>query len=247
MVGPTRGRKRLGIIGGTSLVERARDLEMERLDVETPYGDPSSPLMVGSWGGAEVAMLVRHGLDHDIPPHRINHRANIQAMVAAGVGRLVLVASVGSLRPGLRPPMVMLMSDFVSPFDVPTFHDDRIVHITPTLSEPMRHALSEAATEVGVTVIDGGVYVQTRGPRLETRAEVRALAPWGDVVGMTLASEATLALERGLEVAGICSVDNLAHGISATPLEYEDIKRNAASNWRSIERVLRAAAARLRD
>jgi 5'-methylthioadenosine phosphorylase len=242
MVEQSRGRKRLGIIGGTSLVERARQLELEPLEVETPFGDPSSPLMVGSWGDAEVAMLVRHGLDHDIPPHRVNHRANVQAMVAAGAGRLVLVASVGSLRADVRPPAVMLLSDFMSPFDVTTFHDDRIVHITPELSEPMRRALREAADALGVAVIDGGVYVQTHGPRLETRAEVRALASWGDVVGMTLASEATLALERGMEVAGICSVDNLAHGISEMPLEYEDIIRNAASNWQNIERVLRAAA-----
>ncbi len=226
-------------------MERARGLELERLDVETPFGDPSSPLMVGPWGGAEVAMLVRHGLDHDIPPHRVNHRANVQALAAAGVERLVLVASVGSLRPSLRPPAVMLLSDFASPFDVPTFHDDRIVHITPVLSERMRRALREGADAEGVTVVDGGVYVQMRGPRLETRAEVRALAAWGDVVGMTLASEATLALERGMEVAGICSVDNLAHGISETPVEYDEIKRNAAGNWQNIERVLRAAATRL--
>lgn len=245
MVGPASERRRLGIIGGTSLVERAQGLELERLEVETPFGDPSSPLMVGTWGGAEVAVLVRHGLGHDIPPHRINHRANVQALHAAGARKAVLVSSVGALRLEMRPPAVMLLSDFVSFHDVPTFHDDRIEHITPALSERMREVLRTAAAAEGVPVVDGGIYVQTRGPRLETRAEVRALSAWGDVVGMTLASEATLALERGMEVAGVCSVDNLAHGIGGAGLDYHDIVRNAKDNWERIERVLRAAAPRL--
>lgn len=238
-------RRRIGIIGGTSLVERAKGLELERHDVETHWGAPSSPLMTGLWGGAEVAVLVRHGLDHDIPPHRVNHRANVSALHAAGARKTVLVASVGSLRRDIAVPAVMLLGDFVGPFDVPTFFDDEIVHITPALSEPMRRALWEAAKREGVPVIDGGTYVQTRGPRLETKAEVRALAGWGDVVGMTLASEATLCLERGMEVAGVCSVDNLAHGIGDHVLEYKEIVGNAARNWELIERVLRAAASKL--
>ena len=237
--------RRIGIIGGTSLVERASGLDLERLEVETPFGHPSSPLHVGQWGDGEVVLLVRHGLDHDIPPHRINHRANIRALRSAGVNRLVLVASAGSMREDIPPPSVVLADDFASPFIIPTYHDDRIGHITPALSDPMREVLASVAAEEVIPVINGGVYVQTRGPRLETRAEVRTLMSWGDLLGMTMASEATLALETGMEVAAICSVDNMAHGLGGEPLKFEAIMANAASNWERIERLLRAAVSRL--
>ncbi|UCC92389.1 MAG: MTAP family purine nucleoside phosphorylase [Thermoplasmata archaeon] len=237
--------RRIGIIGGTSLVERAKGLELERLEVETPFGHPSSPLHVGMWGEGEVALLVRHGLDHDVPPHRLNHRANVHALRSAGVKKLILVASAGSMREGIEPPTVVLVDDFSSPFTIPTFYDDEIGHIAPVLSDDMRSTLVVVAAEEGIPVLDGAVYVQTRGPRLETRAEVRALKAWGDLLGMTVASEATLAMEIGMEVAVICSVDNMAHGMGTEPLEFETIMANAASNWKSIERLLRAAAGRL--
>jgi 5'-methylthioadenosine phosphorylase len=236
--------QRIGVIGGTSLVERAHQLELERLEVETPFGHPSSPLHVGSWGDGEVALLVRHGLDHDIPPHRLNHRANVHALRSAGVRKLVLVASAGSMREDIKPPSVVLVDDFVSPFTIPTYFDDRIGHITPVLSEAMRSTLVVVAAEEGIPVEDGGIYVQTRGPRLETQAEVRALRAWGDLLGMTVASEATLALEIGMEVAAICSVDNMAHGLGGEPLEFETIMANAGQNWERIETLLRAAVSR---
>ena len=237
--------QRIGVIGGTNLVTRARDLEMEQLSVETRFGTPSSPLLLGQWTGREVALLVRHGLGHNIPPHRINHHANVEAMRSSGVRELVVIASAGSLREDLAPPSVVLADDFASPSAIPTFHDDRIEHITPRLSDRMRGVLTSTANAEGIDVIDGGTYVQTSGPRLETRAEVRALRSWGDVVGMTMASEATLALERGVEVSSICSVDNMAHGLGDAPLEFEAIMANAASNWQIIERLLLAAMPKL--
>jgi 5'-methylthioadenosine phosphorylase len=139
---------------------------------------------------------------------------------------------------------VVLADDFASPFTVPTYYDDRIGHITPALSDRMREVMTTVAEEEGIPVINGGVYVQTRGPRLETRAEVRALMSWGDLLGMTIASEATLAMEIGMEVAAICSVDNMAHGLGGGPLEFPAIMANAASNWERIERLLRAAVSR---
>jgi 5'-methylthioadenosine phosphorylase len=239
------GGGRIGIIGGTNLVEHAEGLGLERLEVETPFGPPSSPLMVGSWEGKGITLLVRHGLERDRPPHRINHRANIKALSSAGVDRLVLVASGGSLRPDVTPPAIMVLDDFMSPFEVPTFFDDRITHITPVLSPALHQVLCETAKDEGIEVVCGGTYVQTRGPRLETKAEIRMMRDWGDVVGMTLASEATLAMEQGMEVAGICSVDNLAHGIAERSIKFDEIMKLAAENWKTIERLLRAALPRL--
>jgi 5'-methylthioadenosine phosphorylase len=236
---------RIGIIGGTNLVTRVKELDMEHVTVETPYGEPSSPLLVGPWGGAEVALLVRHGLDHTIPPHRINHHANIDALRSAGVEKLVLIASAGSLSKHVKPPTIMVLTDFVSPFNVPTYFDDRIEHIAPVMSERMRSLFTMIAAEKGIKVMHEGVYVQMNGPRLETRAEIRMISEWGDVVGMTLASEATLALERGMKVAALASVDNMAHGLTEEPLEFETIKANATENWYRIEGLLAAVLPKL--
>ncbi len=237
--------RRIGIIGGTSLVKRAGELDLELIQVETPYGHPSSPLHLGEWGGRPVALLVRHGLDHDIPPHVLNHRANVEAMLSAGVEKLVLIASAGSLREDLKPPTVVLLDDYASPFSSATFFDDSIVHVTPTLSDRMRGVLAQVAAEDGIELVNGGTYVQTLGPRLETRAEVRALRSWGDVVGMSLASEASLAIERDMEVTGMSSVDNMAHGLGDAPLEFETILANATRNWNTMERILMQAVPRL--
>jgi 5'-methylthioadenosine phosphorylase len=237
--------RRIGIIGGTSLVKRAGELDLELVQVETPYGHPSSPLHLGEWGGRPVALLVRHGLDHDIPPHMLNNRANVEAMLSAGVKKLVLIASAGSLREDLKPPTVVLVDDYASPFSSATFFDDCVVHITPALSESMRGVLSEVASEEGIEVVNGGTYVQTLGPRLETRAEVKSLRSWGDVVGMTMASEASLAIERDIEVAAMISVDNMANGLGDAPLEFETILANATRNWMTMERILMRAVPRL--
>ena len=218
---------------------------MERVTVETPYGEPSSPLLVGTWGGREVALLVRHGLEHTIPPHRLNHHANIEALRSAGVEKLVLIASAGSLNKHIRPPTIVVLTDFVSPFSVPTFFDDRIEHVTPVLSERLRSLFTMIAAEKGIKVMHEGVYVQMNGPRLETRAEIRMISRWGDVVGMTLASEATLALERGLKVAALASVDDMAHGLEEAPLDFETIKANASENWYRIEGLLAAVLPKL--
>jgi len=236
---------RVGVIGGTNLISRARELDMEHLYVETPYGKPSSPLLVGEWGGREVALVVRHGLEHTIPPHRLNHKANIEALRAAGVAKVVLVASAGSLDKHLRPPAIVLIDDFVSPFSIPTYYDNAVMHVTPVMSERMRSLFSMIAAEQGIHVKHEGTYVQMQGPRLETRAEIRMIRDWGDVVGMTLASEATLAMEREMEVAAVASVDNLAHGLSEEPLDFEVIKANAAENWYNIERLMVAVIPKL--
>ena len=84
----------------------------------------------------------------------------------------------------------------------------------------------------------GGIYVQTTGPRLETRAEIKMLKRFGDIVGMTLASEATLALELEVPYASICSIDNYCHGIQATPLTMDRIFENVTKNLRTIESIL---------
>ncbi len=227
---------RLGIIGGSSLSKSSPFAVTREEEIETPYGPPSSDMELGD----RVAFLRRHGADYRIPPHRVNHRANIWALKETGVSVVVGASSVGSLQVETAPGSLVVPDDYISLAVIPTFFDDEVRHITPALDRGLRKQLVDAATKRGAPVSDGGVYVQTRGPRLETKAEIRLLQRFGDVVGMTMAAEATLAQELGLPYASLCSVDNYAHGITKEPLAFEDIRRTQESNMRVIRGVLQA-------
>jgi 5'-methylthioadenosine phosphorylase len=199
----------LGIIGGTSILFcDLPDLEKKR--VYTPYGP--AELHTG-----EVILLMRH--QDGIPPHRINHRAHLSALALAGADRVVSIGSVGSLQPEIPPGSSLIPDDYIAISSVPTIHDHAIAHIRPEISPGLREDLASVVPEAR----SGGVYVQTRGPRIETMAEVRMLSRVADVVGMTLASEATLALELGLDFAALCTVDNYAHGIGGEVPSWERI------------------------
>ena len=226
---------RLGIIGGSGLSQANLFAGAESREMETPHGPPSGPLEIG-----EVAFLARHGTDHRIPPHRINHRANLWAMKEAGVPAIVATSSSGSLHPEIAPGTLVVPDDYVSFCAIPTYFNDEVRHITPSLDEALRARLIKAARHQGARVQDGGVYVQTQGPRLETKAEIRVLRRFGDVVGMTMAAEATLAQELDLPYASLCTVDNYAHGVAKESPTFEAIRRTQESNIAVLQEVLKA-------
>jgi 5'-methylthioadenosine phosphorylase len=199
----------LGIIGGTSLLFSALP-ELEKRRVDTPYGN--AELLCG-----DIVMLMRH--QHGIPPHRINYRANLAALAIEGVDRVIAFGSSGSLKQEIAPGSLLIPADYISVTDVPSIHEHAIRHVHPALSRELAGDLSRLVPDARA----GGIYVQTRGPRIETVAEVLALARIADIVGMTLASEATLACELGMEFAAICTVDNYANGLGGEGLTYEHI------------------------
>src|SRR2546427_2319589 len=134
--------------------------------------------------------------------------------------------------------MLAVPHDFLCLWDLPTFHDDKVVHTTPALDERMRTAILAVAKQERVATRARAVYAQTRGPRLETKAEIRLLRDYADVVGMTMASEATLAAEIGLKYASVCTVDNYAHGVTPAPLSYDAIVRAQRRNVKTISRLM---------
>src|SRR5216110_3569421 len=220
----------IGIIGGSALGD-AFELEDEQAKfLVTPHGAPSDPPRVGMHAGVQVAFLPRHGKDHRIPPHKLNHRANLWALKEIGATYVIGTSSTGSLKKAIRPGSFVVPDDFVGFWDIPTYYDDRVVHSTPSLDASLRAALSEAAKDAKAVVQDRGVYVQTTGPRLETRAEIAFFKKIGDVVGMTMASEATLASELGLPYASLCTVDNFCNGIVDEPLTFEKIRETQRQN-----------------
>src|SRR5437879_3099236 len=220
----------VGIIGGSALGD-AFELEEEQARIiVTPHGAPGDPPRVGMHAGVQVAFLPRHGKDHRIPPHKLNHRANLWALKEIGATHVIGTSSTGSLKKAIRPGSFVVPDDFVGFWDIPTYYDDRVVHSTPSLDASLRAALSEAATDAKAVVRDRGTYVQTTGPRLETRAEIAFFKSIGDVVGMTMASEATLASELGIPYRSLCTVDNFAHGIVNEPLTFDKIRETQRAN-----------------
>ena len=228
----------VGLIGGSGL-QRATGVEGPEAKVlDTPYGTPSDPPLVGHHGGTTVIFLARHGAQHRIPPHRVNHRANLWALKELGATMVFATASTGSLKKTIRPGAFVVPDDYVSFWNVPTFHDDEVVHATPGLDAGLRDLLVTSGQAAGASIRGRGVYVQTSGPRLETPAEVRHFATLGDIVGMTIASEATLASELRLRYAAVCSVDNYANGIVEVPLTFDQIRATQARNQEALVRLV---------
>jgi 5'-methylthioadenosine phosphorylase len=226
----------IGIIGGTILIERRALDAPELRDIATPHGP--AEVDVGELSGVPVALVQRHGRRRDRPPHTINHPANLSALQALGITRVIGLGSTGCLRADLELPALMVPHDYINFFEATVFHD-RLVHVTPGFDEDLRRLLIEEARALGqLPVLDRGVYFQQRGPRLDTRAEVAFMATVADCVGMTVASEATVARELGLGYAALCTLDNYGHGIRDRPVDQSEIQANASRNASACLEVL---------
>ncbi|MBA7516178.1 S-methyl-5'-thioinosine phosphorylase [subsurface metagenome] len=223
----------LGIIGGTSLFDTKVLEGAKEREVETKYGT------VYLLSTADVVFIPRHGKDRNIPPHRINHKANMAAFKQLGVEKIVGATSAGSLKLDIKPRSLIVPHDYISLCSIPSFYDDELVHVTPCLDEGLRKSILKVAKDSGIDTVEKGVYFQTVGPRLETRAEINFIKNYADVIGMSMASEATLAKELGLRYANVSTVDNYAHGIIAEEeLDYKKIVDAASKSMADLEKVL---------
>ncbi len=210
----------LAIIGGSGLTPLANLNVSRREVVRTPYGEPSGALTFGSVAGCEVVFLARHGYGHTIPPHQVNYRANIWALHAQGVKNVIAVAAVGGIRSDLAPGALVVPDQIIDYTHgrAGTFFtggDSGVRHIdfTQPYCQTLRAACLAAGRQAGETLLDGGVYAATQGPRLETAAEIDRLERDGaDMVGMTGMPEAALASEIGLCYATLAVVANRAAG-----------------------------------
>ncbi len=226
----------LGIIGGTNFLAESLFLfeRVEEREIVTEYG--SVPVVLKD---EEIAFIQRHGRHHNIPPHRVNHHANMLAFKQLGIEKVIGVTSAGSLKMEIKPGCIVVPHDFISLCNIPTYYDDRLVHVTPKLDEGLRHTIIKVARDLAIDVVDHGIYFQTVGPRLETKAEIAMIRKFADIVGMNMASEATLACELGIKYANISTIDNYAHGITDEELHYEDIV-NHASKREDLRKLLLA-------
>ena len=230
---------RVGVLAGTIMMERSHLIQQGSTErIKNPYGEVLAIVT------DQMVFIIRHGHDpaEYILPHKINHHANLQALKDLGATCVIGINSTGSLKKDLRPGMIVIPDDFITLTATPTIHQNKAVHITPSLNETVRQQLIIAARNCKLDVVEKGTYWQVTGPRLETRAEIRMMANFADVVGMTMANEAVIALEMGLPYASACSIDNYGNGLVETPLGMEEIiagtRKNADMMMKLLERYI---------
>jgi 5'-methylthioadenosine phosphorylase len=226
----------IGLVAGTVFYGQDFFKHAEARIMETRFG-PAQVLIADG-----LAYIPRHGIQGTpyILPHMINHPANFFGLKELGVTEVIGINSTGSLNLSLPPGTIVLPDDYICVSDMPTAVEDDPQTIIPALNEEVRCKLLIAAESAEVDIAAEGVYWQSTGPRLETKAEIRLYSQHADIIGMTMASEAVVAQELGVAYASLCSVDNYAHGLSPIPLAESEISTNAAANADKMFRVVLA-------
>ena len=216
---------RAAIIGGTGF-DSLPDTVFHEQIIQTEFGKVR--VYQGEDENEDLFFLARHGVRHDVPPHRINYRANLRALEMLGVRRVLATFAVGSLRAGI-PPLALVAVDQFMDFTqgrVHTFFDGgragfAHTEMTNPLCSGLRERLLRLAADRQMHILPYGTYVCTNGPRLETAAEVRMLAQLGgDVVGMTGVPEIPLARELGLHYAAVAYSINYGAGLKSERMTF---------------------------
>lgn len=237
---------KVAIIGGTGLTS-INGLEITNREiVQTPYGEPSGPLIQGEFCCNSVYFLPRHGAGHTIPPHKVNYRANIWALKNAGVEQVISINAVGAIHKDIQPGSLIIPDQIIdyTTSRTNTFFEEglsQVVHIdfTEPFCESLRQSIISAAKEKAINVTERGTYAATQGPRLETAAEINRLDRDGcDLVGMTCMPEAALAREQELCYASISVVANLAAGRGDEDLTMDVIVKNLDNGMEQVRKLL---------
>lgn len=244
----------IGVIGGSGLYQIDGLTDVERHNVVTPFGAPSDAITTGTLSGARVAFLPRHARGHRIAPNELPFRANIYALKSLGVGHIISVSAVGSLREHLAPLHVVIpdqLFDRTKQRPTTFFGDGLVGHISfePPFCPACSNALYDAARDAGATVHEGGVYVCIEGPQFSTLAESQVYRQWGmDIIGMTAIPEAKLAREAEMSYAMIATVTDydVWHETEAT-VTAEMIIDNLQRNVETSKRIIRAAVPRIAE
>ena len=242
----------IGIIGGSGLYEMAELTDREERRVDTPFGEPSAPYVIGTLRGKRVAFLARHGLGHRLMPSELNFRANIFGFKTLGVDYILSASAVGSLKEQYKPLDLVIPDQFLDRTRgrISTFFGRGLVaHVG--FAHPFCRMLSErtcaAAESTPATVHKGGTYVCMEGPQFSTLAESRLYRSWGmDVIGMTNLQEAKLAREAEICYTTIALVtDYDCWHPEHDHVTVEMIISNLTQNAKTAQQVIAEAVARL--
>jgi 5'-methylthioadenosine phosphorylase len=235
----------LGIIGGSGLYGMTGLQDQETIDIETPFGRPSAPIVIGTLSGKKVAFLARHGIGHHISPSEVNYRANIYALKKLGVKKIISISACGSLREDYAPGEIVVpdqIFDFTHRRARSFFGDGMVAHIG--VADPLCKALSnqvaDSVAAVGATVHNGGTLITIEGPRFSTRAESNVYRGWGmSIIGMTASPEVFLAREAEICYAIMAHVtDYDVWHISEEPVSVEMVIRTLMKNTSAAQEAI---------
>jgi 5'-methylthioadenosine phosphorylase len=237
-----------GIIGGSGLYSMPGfELEEER-KIETPFGEPSDPYLIGKINGKRVAFLARHGRGHRFTPSEVNYRANIYGMKVLGVERIISVSAVGSLKEEHKPLEFVIPDQFVDRTmgrKATFFGEGLVAHVgfSDPICGQMADLMEKACGEAGVAAKKGGTYLCMEGPAFSTRAESNLYRSWGmDVIGMTNLTEAKLAREAEICYVTVAMVtDYDCWHPEHDAVTVEDIIANLHKNAENAAKMVKAA------
>jgi 5'-methylthioadenosine phosphorylase len=222
---------KVAFISGTSIVNSTLFAAWELRSIDTPYGSVTYKTK------GDFVLINRHGYSFPLPPHSINYRANIRALADLGFRDIVSLNSVGSLRPELPPGTFVSCSDYVGLQQGPaTFFDKELKGGAPGIANNLIPLLLEKLAPE-FKIHPGKVYVQMRGPRFETKAEIRIVKAWGDVIGMTAAHEADLCTELELNYNSLALIDNYGNGLEGTEVDFSKFKDLVKANQEKVNRL----------
>ena len=222
---------KVAFISGTSIVNSDLFASWAVRSIVTPFGEVTYKTK------GDHVLINRHGYGFPLTPHSINYRANIRALADLGYTDIVSLNSVGSLKPELPPGTLVSCADYVGLQQGPqTFYDHELKGGAPRIANNLIPLIREKLSPE-FTIHPDKVYVQMRGPRFETKAEIRIIKSWGDVVGMTAAHEADLCSELGLRYNSLAIIDNYANGLEGTEIDFGKFKDLVKENQAKVNRL----------
>lgn len=247
---------KIAIIGGTGLEDPSILKNPGEIEVDTPYGKPSSSFKTGEIEGVQVIILSRHGRDHSIPPTQVNNRANIWAINKLGCRHIIATTACGSLREEIDRGDIVILDQFIdfTRHRMNTFYESfeggNLKHTPmadPFCSE-VRNVLIEKAKKLGLNFHSKGTVITIEGPRFSTRAESKMFRSWGaDVINMSSAPECILANELGIFYTAVAlSTDYDCWRTDEEPVTWNEVLKVFNRNVKNVIRLLSSAIAEMK-
>lgn len=240
--------KRIAIIGGSGLEDPDILKNAERVDLETPYGHPSSDFICGNTGDVRVVLLSRHGRNHTIPPSQVNNRANLYAVKLLECTHILATSACGSLKANIQRGDLVIPDQFIdftrhrkiSFFEEFQPHDMKHTPMADPFNKYLREKLIEAGNILNLPIHRNGTIITIEGPRFSTRAESRMFQSWGaDLINMSTAPECILANELGIPYAAVAmSTDYDSWKDDEAPVSWEEILHVFGHNVQNVINLL---------